>query len=117
MRRETTFFALLVAGLMTLALFLVSYQVQDLEKQLEGINKGITEDRQAIHVLEAEWSHLNDPERLKTLARRYLKYEPMGADKVAHPQSIPWRGSNVDAGGLVRPSLIETGARVAEGAQ
>lgn len=62
----------LLAASLSLTLFVVKYQVQDLESELVGYNRTITEDRQAIHVLKAEWSHLNQPSRLRKLAERYL---------------------------------------------
>lgn len=72
MIRPTMVLIILLAASLSLTLFVVKYQVQDMEDQLTGLNRSITEDKQAIHVLKAEWSHLNDPVRLKDLARRYL---------------------------------------------
>jgi cell division protein FtsL len=62
----------LLATSLGLTLFVVKYQVQDLENVLVDYNRKITEDRKAIHVLKAEWSHLNQPARLRQLAERYL---------------------------------------------
>jgi hypothetical protein len=62
----------LLASSLGLTLFVVKYQVQDLEGVLVEYNSKITEDREAIHVLKAEWSHLNQPARLRQLAKRYL---------------------------------------------
>jgi cell division protein FtsL len=62
----------LLASSLGLTLFIVKYQVQDLEGVLMEYNQKITEDREAIHVLRAEWSHLNQPSRLRKLANRYL---------------------------------------------
>mgnify|MGYP006119665861 CR=1 FL=1 len=62
----------LLTSSLGLTLFVVKYQVQDLEGALLEYNRKITEDREAIHVLKAEWSHLNQPSRLRELAKRYL---------------------------------------------
>lgn len=70
-RPATVLIALLAASL-SLTLFVVKYQVQDLEGELVQYNRTLTEDRQAIHVLKAEWSYLNQPARLRNLAERYL---------------------------------------------
>ncbi len=72
MLRHTTLLFLLLAGALSVALFSVKYQVQDLEEELVDLNKSIIDERQSIHVLNAEWSHLNNPERLGVLAERYL---------------------------------------------
>ncbi len=71
MRQTTTLF-ILIAGALSLALFSVKYEVQDLEGELANLNHSIKAERQAIRVLKAEWSHLNNPERLRELAKRHL---------------------------------------------
>ena len=72
MIRPATLLIALLAVSLSLTMFMVKYQVQDMEDQLLGLNRSITDDRQAIHVLKAEWSYLNEPSRLKILAERYL---------------------------------------------
>jgi len=72
MIRPAMLITFLLAVSLTLTLFVVKYQVQDLEGELVEYNRTITEDRQALHVLKAEWSYLNEPSRLKILAERYL---------------------------------------------
>jgi cell division protein FtsL len=62
----------LLATSLGVTLFIVKYQVQDLENVLVDYNRKITENREAVHVLKAEWSHLNQPARLRKLAERYL---------------------------------------------
>ncbi len=59
MIRPSTLLIVLLAVSLSLTLFTVKYQVQDMEDQLIGLNRSITDDRQAIHVLKAEWSYLN----------------------------------------------------------
>lgn len=72
MIRPTMILITLLATSLSLTLFMVKYQVQDLEGELVQYNRTLTDDRQAIHVLKAEWSHLNQPARLRNLAERYL---------------------------------------------
>ena len=67
MSKRTTILALILAGFMSLGLFMISYQVQDLEDQLDALNRDISRDSRAVHVLQAEWAHLNDPQRLRML--------------------------------------------------
>ena len=74
---KTTLLFLLLAGALSVALFSVKYQVQDLEEELVGLNRSITSEKKSIHVLKAEWSHLNDPERLAILAERHLGMKPV----------------------------------------
>ncbi|MEE8350898.1 MAG: hypothetical protein V3R37_01715 [Rhodospirillales bacterium] len=82
MMRPTMVLNVLLAASLSLTLFVVKYHVQDLEEQLVGLNRSITNDKQAMHVLNAEWSHLNDPDRLKVLAKRYLGYGAVQSNQV-----------------------------------
>ena len=80
--RQATIITLLVAAMMSVALFFLKYEVIDLETELNLLNRAIVSDRESIHVLEAEWSHLNDTGRLKDLAERQTA-QPASAIKWA----------------------------------
>jgi hypothetical protein len=73
---------------LTLTLFvalgssILKNRVQTLEHRLEVMNDNIQKDIQNIHVLKAEWSHYNTPDRLRKLA-----YEQLALDK-AKPEQI-----------------------------
>ena len=73
--RQATIITLLVAAMMSVALFFLKYEVNGLESELNALNRAIVADRELIHVLEAEWSHLNEPARLRGLAQRHLTFE------------------------------------------
>lgn len=118
MIRPTMVVIILLTASLTLTLFMVKYQVQDLEEELAGLNRSITEDRQAIHVLKAEWSHLNEPKRLKILAERYLglraiESEQVGTAKELLPEIIETPQSPIShpapepAAGFATPVSIE----------
>ena len=72
MIRPTMVLITLLAVSLSLTLFVVKSQVQGLEGELVKYNRTISDDRQAIHVLKAEWSFLNQPARLRQLAERHL---------------------------------------------
>ena len=82
MMKTSTLSILLSAIAIGIGLFMVKYRVQDLESQLVDLNRQIARDREALQVLRAEWSHLNEPRRLKILADRYLGMAPVSFDKV-----------------------------------
>ena len=50
-------------------------RVQGLERRLANINTNIQKDIENIHVLKAEWSHFNTPDRLRKLAYEQLSLE------------------------------------------
>ena len=74
--RHTTVLFLLLAGGISVVLFSVKYQVQDLEGERISLIKEIRKEKQSIHVLNAEWSYLNDPSRLGEMSTRYLGLAP-----------------------------------------
>ncbi|MBT6095766.1 MAG: hypothetical protein HOH04_12860 [Rhodospirillaceae bacterium] len=98
--RSSTLAIVLVAVAIGVGLFMVKYRVQDLEDQLVDINREIARDREAIQVLRAEWSHLNEPQRLRALAGRHLGMAPVVVGQVASR-------SGFDAQIPVRPEVPE----------
>lgn len=58
-------------------LFYVKYKVQNLSKDFRELTTQLEQEKEAIRVLKAEWSYLNQPERLSDLSRKYL-----GLDKI-----------------------------------
>ena len=89
MVRHSTLLFLLLAGALSLALFVLKYQVQDLEDELMQLNRTIVSDTQAIHVLKAEWSHLNDPARLRALSERHLNLSPVHPVQLGTLEDLP----------------------------
>ncbi len=83
MIRRTTVLFIFLAAALSLALFSLKYQVQDLEDEFVVLNRSIMAERRAIHVLEAEWSYLNDPERLGGLAARHLGLRPVEPEQLS----------------------------------
>lgn len=88
MIRRSTLLTTVLAVSTGLALFVVKYQVQDLEDRLTQINREIAENRQAVHVLKAEWSHLNEPNRLRYLVARHLDLGPLDNAQFLQPSDL-----------------------------
>ena len=93
MIRHSTLVFLLMAGAVALALFSVKYQVQDIEKELTQLNRSTIEDRDAIRVLKAEWSHLNNSARLRALAGRHLGMKPLDPGQMGTLDDLPDRST------------------------
>lgn len=53
-------------------LFYITFQVEALETELTQLNRDILEEQDSVHVLKAEWSYLNRPDRLEKLTTRLL---------------------------------------------
>lgn len=72
-------------------LFQTSYDVQDLEEKLAGLNRKIVSEQESIQVLKAEWSYLNDPTKLEEMARVHLALQPIEARQFLALDMIPMR--------------------------
>jgi len=77
-------------SLLSVGLVAVKSRVQEMETQLATLKSDIKEDRTAIRVLKAEWSHLNDPARLKRLAETYLHLSPVTSGQIASITALPY---------------------------
>ena len=71
-------------------MFVLKNQVQTLESELNHINASIQEDVKSIHVLKAEWSHLNSPQRLRNLASKHISLNPARAEQIINFSELPF---------------------------
>ena len=116
MIRPTSLILMVLAATAGGALFQVAFEVSELDDELALLNRDIRTDRDAIHVLRAEWSFLNQPERLEELTRRHLDLLPVtgaqiagtGAVPVLPQDQLPSTGSNI--AGVITPAAIPVAA-------
>ncbi|MBL8643250.1 MAG: hypothetical protein JNK21_04900 [Rhodospirillaceae bacterium] len=85
------------------SLFLLKYQVQALEDQLQSTYAQIEKDKTAIRVLEAEWTYLNDPGRLRRLSEQYLGFVPPQGSQVITLSQLPYKNGQLPAEGVSTP--------------
>jgi len=105
MIKHTTVLCMLLAVALAVVLFLVKHEVQRLETELSRLDQEIIDERRAIHLLGAEWSHLTDPERLARLATRHLNLRPIGPEQVGGFSDLPWRPArDADEGAAAAPA-------------
>ena len=83
MIRFTTILWLTLVACVGVAMFKVKYEVQLLDDELARVQKQTASARDEIHVLNAEWSFLNQPTRLADLARKYLTLQPIATQQYA----------------------------------
>jgi len=69
----------------------VKYDVQRKEKQLASITADIRREQDRQRLLMADWSLLNEPQRLQDLAGKYLDLENVDARQVASVDEVPDR--------------------------
>ena len=83
-------------GLLTIVIgsyyFVLTNNVQNLEKELAQINRDIEDNIRDIHILEADWSELNSPDRLKTLASKYISLDFIKPEQIINYSALPLEG-------------------------
>ncbi|OUS18652.1 hypothetical protein A9Q97_00635 [Rhodospirillales bacterium 47_12_T64] len=96
-----------------IVLFQVKHEVTALEDQLASVEYKIKTDRQAIRILQAEWSYLNRPERLARLSSQYLNLKPLDPSQIVTLQDIPKleeepsSGTQINLPGAATPASAE----------
>jgi hypothetical protein len=91
--RPVTLMWIPLAVTVGVSMFLLKYKVQALEDELVAKQAQVVRDRGAIRVLEAEWTYLNDPERLRQLSGEYLGFGPPAVINIADISALPLRGA------------------------
>jgi hypothetical protein len=82
---------LVLASCIGWAVYQMKYEVQRLDDRLARVNRQILADQEAIQILKAEWSYLNQPARLQELASRFLQLEPVQGRQMVALASLPTR--------------------------
>lgn len=117
MIRLSTLLWMLLVAVSGYAMFQVKYEVGRLDEELGRVNRQIAADREAIHVLNAEWSFLNQPARLDQLAKRYLDLGPIRTVQVGRLDTLPQHpGAPSPAAVTAAPPVPQAGTRLATAA-
>lgn len=76
--------------------FVLTNDVQNLERELAQINNDIKNDIRDIHILEADWSELNNPERLQKLAAKYISLDFIKPEQIINYSALPLEGELIE---------------------
>lgn len=80
-----------VIGSMAFGLYQLKHAVQRSEDKLARLERELITSQESIHVLRAEWSYLNRPDRLSRLAGRHLALVPVAPDQLGDITELPPR--------------------------
>lgn len=90
MSRLSTLVWMLVVVISSFVLYRVKYEVQSLRMQVADISHELEKERESLHVVAAEWAYLNRPERIKSLAAKYLQSDYLMVEQIAEVEAIPF---------------------------
>ena len=97
MIRLATAVWLALAAVIVFGLFQLKHEMQALEDETFRVNRQIVAEQEAIHVLRAEWSYINQPQRLQSLAARYLDLQPIRPNQIVHSPDFGLRAPDLPA--------------------
>jgi len=85
-------------------LYHLKHEVKALEDELFRLNRQILAEQQAIHVLRAEWSYINQPQRLQSLTQRHLDLQPTKPAQIGTLATLPARPAEAPAPAIAASS-------------
>ena len=91
MIRKSTLLWVALTGAVGFGLYHLKHEVQALEDDLFRLNRTILAEQEAIHVLRAEWSYINQPARLQALSSRHLDLQPTKPAQLGTLAGVPAR--------------------------
>ncbi|MBR2921709.1 MAG: hypothetical protein IKC10_00145 [Alphaproteobacteria bacterium] len=68
----------------------IKNSVYKMENELKYINLQNKKNIENINVLDAEWSTLNNPTRLRTLAKNHIALKPIRAEQIINYSALPF---------------------------
>ena len=72
-------------------LYGLEHATRNLERQIAKSKSSISDDEEAIKLLNAEWSSLTRPQRIQELAEQNLKLTPLKAEQIVAVEDLARR--------------------------
>mgnify|MGYP005645753923 FL=1 len=77
MFRRSIILLVFAISIAAVGMFSLKHEVQSRKAKLDALHQDIVESQEAIRVLRAEWSFINQPAHIERLARKHLGFVPM----------------------------------------
>ena len=75
----------------------IKNSVYRMENELNQINMQNKTDAQNIHILNAEWSTLNNPSRLRKLVKDHIALKPIKPEQIINYSALPFNYESGDS--------------------
>ncbi|MBO7484166.1 MAG: hypothetical protein J6T55_03500 [Alphaproteobacteria bacterium] len=86
-QRTFNILCLMIATLSGVGMFLLKYHVAEQEKKLELLRRQIIDDKRELHLLQADWAVLTDPQHMRELIKE-TNLKPMQAKQIVSPKEL-----------------------------
>ena len=93
----------------------VKYETQQKAMTVARLETEIAKESEQLRVLDAEWSHLNEPQRLQALAERHLDLHRIAAQQVVPEADLQARfqlAATQDVPALPRGAVVPVAAQL-----
>ena len=98
-------------AVMATGMFVIKNKVISLENELERINAQIRDDQNALHVLKAEWTYLNDPARIRNLSENHVHMKPLRGEQIISFSAIPFKANRSGKENIIRVSYAASAGK------
>ncbi len=71
------------------ALYMVKFSVQNLQREVVTAQRDLAQEKESLHLLNAEWAYLNRPERLRRLSDAHLNLVPLDSRRMQNMNLLP----------------------------
>ena len=71
------------------ALYMVKFSVQNLQREVVVAQHNLEQEKESLHLLNAEWAYLNRPERLRRLSDAHLNLVPLDSRRMQNLDLLP----------------------------
>ena len=71
------------------ALYMVKFSVQNLQRDVVVAQHSLAQEKESLHLLNAEWAYLNRPERLRRLSDAHLNLVPLDSRRMQNLDLLP----------------------------
>jgi cell division protein FtsL len=88
--------SLLISGFV---LYSLEHETRGIERKIAGYQRGIEEETENMRLLNAEWSSLTRPDRLRALAEKHLGLSTLKAQQIVRFEEI---GTKVPAEPVIK---------------
>jgi hypothetical protein len=96
MRRAVGFLGTILLIALSFSLYTLVNAVKAQEKKLKYLDVAIAKENEATRVLKADWTYLNQPERLQALARQHLTLVPTVARQIVILANLPEKSAVIE---------------------
>ena len=96
MFRRSIILLVFAISIAAVGMFSLKHEVQSRKAKLDALHQDIVESQEAIRVLRAEWSFINQPAHIERLARKHLGFVPMQSHQIVRLEELEGIANRTD---------------------